>query len=400
MPENHERHKQNLELVCRQDSASENYVLPCFTSDTLCVNVGASYLRTVSASSFQNELLKDALNTQQNVSKATQDSLELSPKEAGDGQDAVVSTFVHSDIDARINKQELDGEEEIVNGMHSVASIGKELSLLCRTKSFTVEEDHSGTSQENCFLQQSGLNVSVVDQEAADIVYDTLRLMNEVLQFETEITERDRNTSESEIHDTQQTNLETSSIEKDSVQHTHCTRKDLTCSLLTKQGVSNIEAQNATENKDEISSLLHNAPLIYPETSDIAIAISGTTASTAKRKTSRSLRDRPSLSDVETGIKSDITQSDMIDNCHGNPSENSLNDANNRQFNIVVRTHPDGGWGWVVCLGAFLVQFIALGMQNTAGIVYTELVKELKSQRGATGWYLSQALSLFSPTSD
>ena len=400
MPENHERHKQNMELVCRQDSASENYVLPCFTSDTLCVNVGESYLRTVSASSFQNELLKDALNTQQTVSNATQDSLELSPKEAGDGQDSGVATFVHSDIDARINKQELDGEEEIVNGMHSVASIGKELSLLCRKKSFTVEEDHSGTSQEHCFLHQSGLNVSVVDQEAADIVYDTLRLMNEVLQFETEITERDRNTSESEIHDTQHTNLETSSIEKDLVQHTHCTRKDLTCSLLTKQGVSNIEAQNATENKDEMSSLLHNAPLIYPETSDIAIAISGTTASTTKRKTSRSLRDRPSLSDVETGITSDITPSDMIDNCHGNPSENSLNDANTRQFNIVVRTHPDGGWGWVVCLGAFLVQFIALGMQNTAGIVYTELVKELKSQRGATGWYLSQALSLFSPTSD
>lgn len=391
MPESHERHKEKMDLVCRQESAGENYVLPHFASDTLSVSVGESCLRAVSEGTsnikgcnLQNELFKDVPNTEHTISNETQDFLELNQKESLSSQDAGVTTLEHSDIEVRMNKEEIGGEQEIVNVMSSVASMGKELSLLSSTKSFTEDEDRSGTSQENCFLQQSGHSISVVDQEAADIVYDTLRLMNEVLQLETEVTKREGNSLEYEIHEPQHTDLETSSVENDSVQGSHCAQRD---SLLATQRVSNISGQSATENKDEISSLLHNAPLIYPETSDLAIAISRTTASTAKRKTSRSLGDRPRLSDVETGITCDITQSDMIDSCNGHPSDNSLTDANTRQFHIVVRTHPDGGWGWVVCLGAFLVQFIALGMQNTAGIVYTELVKELKSQRGATGWY-------------
>ena len=60
--------------------------------------------------------------------------------------------------------------------------------------------------------------------------------------------------------------------------------------------------------------------------------------------------------------------------------------STDNEMGVGVKTHPDGGWGWVVCLSAFLVQFIALGMLNTAGIVYTELVKEFQSPRGATGW--------------
>ncbi len=399
MPESHERHKEKMDLVCRQESAGENYVLPHFASDTLCVSVGESCLRVVSegtsnikSGNSKNELLRVAPNTQQTVSNATQDFLELNQKESVSCQDAGITTLVHSDIDVHISKEALDGEHEIVNGMHSVASIRKELSLLSTgsTKSFTEDEDRSETSQENCFIQPSGRSISVVDQEAADIVYDTLRLMNEVLQLENEVTKREDNSLETEIHEAQHINLQTSSIENDSVQGSHCAQND---SLLAKQGVSNINGQTATE-KDEISSLLYNAPLIYPETSDLAIAISRTTASTTKRKTSRSLGDRSRMSDVETGITCDITQSDMIDSCNGHLSDNSLTDANTREFHILVRTHPDGGWGWMVCLGAFLVQFIALGMQNTAGIVYTELVKELKSQRGATGRYQFQVRSL------
>lgn len=370
MPESHDRHKaEKMDLGCRQESTSENYVLPHFSSDTLCVSAGESPIRAVSSI--------DENNLQH----------ELNRKESGnDGRDLSIE---NNDIIVHITREELDREEEIVNSMRGAASIGKELSVLSITKSFTEQDDCSETPQEDCSLKESRLNILNVDQEAADIVYDTLRLMSEVLQLETEEMKREGSTLESEIYEPQHTDPETTSIEQDLVQDKDFAKD----SLLVMQEGSNIKGQQ--QNTDEISFLLHDAPLIYPETSDIALAISRTSASAAKRKTSRTPRNTPHLSDVETGITCDITQSDMIDSCSGNPSDSSLADANTRQFHIMVRTHPDGGWGWVVCLGAFLVQFIALGMVNTAGIVYTELVKELKSQRGATGWYFFHVQSLF-----
>lgn len=46
---------------------------------------------------------------------------------------------------------------------------------------------------------------------------------------------------------------------------------------------------------------------------------------------------------------------------------------------------PDGGWGWVVCMGAFVVNFLTVGQQNSAGVVYSILVDEYKSNRGDAG---------------
>ena len=48
-------------------------------------------------------------------------------------------------------------------------------------------------------------------------------------------------------------------------------------------------------------------------------------------------------------------------------------------------TPPDGGWGWVVCLGALVVNFLTIGQQNSAGVVYSELLWEYSTQRGETG---------------
>lgn len=391
MPENHDRHKGKKDLVYKRDSTGENYVIPHFDSDTSCVSIDEHCLHAVPEDSSnvkgdisQTEFSKDDSNLLQAAPNATKNFL-LHQTESSKIQDV---SFLHSDINVDITKETLDEEDEIVSGMRSVVSIGKELSLLSRAKSFTEGKDHSlGTSQENCSLQESGLSISVVDQEAADIVYDTLRLMNEVLQLESEIPQRKQSTADAEIQEPQLPKLTTSGIENDSVLNTH--------SLFATQEVSSIRGQSPSNNKDEISSLFHSAPLIFPETSDIAISM--TTASVTKKKSSRSPTKTPRLSDAENGITCDcaeITKTAFIDSRSGNPSDSSLTDSNARHFHIVVETHPDGGWGWVVCLGAFLVQFIALGMQNTAGIVYTELVKELKSQRGATGSYQIHVLSL------
>ena len=46
---------------------------------------------------------------------------------------------------------------------------------------------------------------------------------------------------------------------------------------------------------------------------------------------------------------------------------------------------PDGGWGWIVCLGALMVNFLTVGQQNSAGVVYSALLNEHSSQRGETG---------------
>ena len=48
-------------------------------------------------------------------------------------------------------------------------------------------------------------------------------------------------------------------------------------------------------------------------------------------------------------------------------------------------TPPDGGWGWVVCMGALMVNFLTVGQQNSAGVVYSALLNEYSSQRGETG---------------
>ena len=43
---------------------------------------------------------------------------------------------------------------------------------------------------------------------------------------------------------------------------------------------------------------------------------------------------------------------------------------------VEIVPHPDGGWGWFVCLATFTTQFIVLGTMNNFGLIYVELLKE------------------------
>ena len=45
----------------------------------------------------------------------------------------------------------------------------------------------------------------------------------------------------------------------------------------------------------------------------------------------------------------------------------------------------DRGWAWVVCLGVCVVNFLTVGQQNSAGVVYAALMKEYSTPRGETG---------------
>lgn len=46
---------------------------------------------------------------------------------------------------------------------------------------------------------------------------------------------------------------------------------------------------------------------------------------------------------------------------------------------------PDGGWGWMVCLGAFITNFVVFGTHNTYGVIYGTLIKELGISSAETG---------------
>ena len=404
MPESHERSNEKTELSFRRENARAEYELPLFDSDTS--GTGSSFLGAVSdilsnikVDITDSRLQNNTLNAQEIATDVTQNS-NLNLTESCFNQEAYGSqhdeeVLNHERLLSK-DRKILEEDNKIVESKHSVFFIDDEVSVLAREKSFREKDDTTctGTFESNSPKQSASLEIerwnlrAQTEQEVSEIVYDTLRLISEVLHLEGEQTEA--NTSCSRNQETQlmqeSTKLDKSDTEKKLLnisQDRACAKRD----SFPRSQTTNTE-QSTADDPGEISPVLHDAPLVFPETSNIAISIANESA--VKREKSRFIRSTPSTSDVESSITSDVTemqQTDLIDSGQANPPENSFAETNTQQqFHIEVKTHPDGGWGWVVCLGAFLVQFIALGMQNTAGIVYTELVKELKSQRGATGW--------------
>ena len=49
------------------------------------------------------------------------------------------------------------------------------------------------------------------------------------------------------------------------------------------------------------------------------------------------------------------------------------------------KTHPDGGYGWVVVFCGFSIQFIAVGLQNSSGTIFPALIEEYNRSKGDTG---------------
>lgn len=46
---------------------------------------------------------------------------------------------------------------------------------------------------------------------------------------------------------------------------------------------------------------------------------------------------------------------------------------------------PDGGYGWIICLAAAIIQFIILGIHNNFGILYTYFMNDLHAEPSDTG---------------
>ncbi len=55
----------------------------------------------------------------------------------------------------------------------------------------------------------------------------------------------------------------------------------------------------------------------------------------------------------------------------------------------VLPTPPDGGWGWVIVFGSFMVHVVADGVSYSFGVFLEEFVTYFGVGRGVTGWLAS-----------
>lgn len=59
------------------------------------------------------------------------------------------------------------------------------------------------------------------------------------------------------------------------------------------------------------------------------------------------------------------------------------------KIDLNIRVVPDGGWGWIISMAAFTVQFIILGLQNNLGLLHREYLNHFKRKNAETGMFLS-----------
>ena len=55
----------------------------------------------------------------------------------------------------------------------------------------------------------------------------------------------------------------------------------------------------------------------------------------------------------------------------------------------TLPTPPDGGWGWMVVLGSFMIHVIADGVAYSFGIFLSDLIDHFDAGRGEVGWISS-----------
>lgn len=57
-------------------------------------------------------------------------------------------------------------------------------------------------------------------------------------------------------------------------------------------------------------------------------------------------------------------------------------------------TAPDGGWGWAVCFGSFLINFILDGTMFSFGVLLIELLDYFGESKAKTAWIGSSLLGM------
>ena len=55
----------------------------------------------------------------------------------------------------------------------------------------------------------------------------------------------------------------------------------------------------------------------------------------------------------------------------------------------TLPTPPDGGWGWMVVLGSFVLHTIRGGLANSFGVFLVAFIEQFDAGRGDVGWISS-----------
>lgn len=48
------------------------------------------------------------------------------------------------------------------------------------------------------------------------------------------------------------------------------------------------------------------------------------------------------------------------------------------EVELERNSNRDGGYGWIVCSGTFIVNFVVFGIHNSFGVVYVKLLDDLE----------------------
>lgn len=89
-----------------------------------------------------------------------------------------------------------------------------------------------------------------------------------------------------------------------------------------------------------------------------------------------------------------------LDKKSDQPSRQRHNDEDDEVDDVDAI--PDGGWGWVVCFGAFAINLVLLGIHNCFAILFYDLLKDFKQDSFKTAWIGSIAygcILMFAPLS-
>ena len=78
--------------------------------------------------------------------------------------------------------------------------------------------------------------------------------------------------------------------------------------------------------------------------------------------------------------------------------KNSQNSSETESTNSAEQTTeneaPDGGWGWLVCLGSFVINFILDGTMFSFGVMLLTLLEYFGESKAKTSWIGSVLLGL------
>lgn len=75
-------------------------------------------------------------------------------------------------------------------------------------------------------------------------------------------------------------------------------------------------------------------------------------------------------------------------------SQNSSETHSTHSKQTTDTAAPDGGWGWLVCLGSFVINFILDGTMFSFGVMLLTLLEYFGESKAKTSWIGSVLLGL------